>query len=44
MELVRAESSIYLYVKNGRDKRTTRELTVKPLRYTALVIRYSSLP
>jgi hypothetical protein len=44
IELVRAESSIYPYVKNDRDKGTTPELTVKLLRYTTLVICYSPLP
>jgi hypothetical protein len=44
MEFVRAESSVYPYVKNDRDKRTTPELTVKLLRYTTLVICYSPLP
>jgi hypothetical protein len=44
MELVRAESSIYPYVENDRDKRTISELTVKLLLYTTLVICYSPLP
>jgi len=44
MELIRAESYIYPYVKNNRDKRNTPELTLKFPRYTTLVIFYSPLP